>query len=229
MRCSILLFDGFTALDVVGGYEVLVNVPGMELEFVAESPGLIAADSGRLGLCAYRGFDEVAATDILYVPGGPGVEAALDNPALLAWLQRVQPHSQYTLSICNGAELLGGAGLLVGRQVCTNWFARERVAAYGALVQTGRYHKDGSIISGAGVSASIDTALFLTGLLAGEEMAKVIQFGIEYYPDPPFGNGSPDQQPESAKALIRAFEQAGAQRLAARKIPFARHIELAPA
>ena len=72
MRLSILLFDGFTTLDAIGGYEVLGRIPGMEVEFVAGSRGILAADTRSLGLLAFRGFDEVTRTDILYVPGGPG-------------------------------------------------------------------------------------------------------------------------------------------------------------
>ena len=220
MRLTILLFDGFTALDVVGGYEVLVNVPGMEVEFAAAAEGVVAVDSGRLGMLAYRRFDQLATTDILYVPGGPGVVAALGNQALLDCIGRLDAASQWTVSICNGAELLGAAGLLDGRRVTTNWFARDKVAAYGALVEPSRYQRDGKLVTGAGVSASIDAGLFLAGLLAGEATARLIQFGIEYFPDPPFGNGTPDAQPEAAKAVIRRIEQAAPQRLAARDIPF---------
>jgi putative intracellular protease/amidase len=220
MRLTILLFDGFTALDVVGGYEVLANVPGMEVEFAAAAKGVVAADTGRLGMLAYRRFDELESTDILYVPGGPGVVAALADQALLDCIRRLDAASQWTVSICNGAELLGAAGLLAGRRVTTNWFAREQVAAYGALIEPARFHRDGKLVSGAGVSASIDAGLFLAGLVAGEATARLIQFGIEYYPDPPFGNGTPDAQPEAAKSVIRRIEQAAVQRLAARDIPF---------
>jgi hypothetical protein len=41
-------------------------------------------------------------------------------------------------------------------------------------------------VTGAGVSASIDTGLFLASLIAGEQFAKTVQLGIEYYPAPPF-------------------------------------------
>ncbi len=220
MRLTILLFDGFTALDIVGGYEVLANVPGMEVEFAAAAEGVVAADSGRLGMLAYRRFDQLESTDILYVPGGPGVAAARENQPLLDCIRRLDAASQWTVSICNGAELLGAAGLLPGRSVTTNWFTREKVAAYGALVEPSRFQRDGKLITGAGVSASVDAALFLTGLLAGEATARLIQLGIEYYPAPPFGNGTPDEQPDAAKAVIRRIEQSAAQRVAARDIPF---------
>lgn len=220
MRLSILLFDGFTALDVVGGYEVLANIPGMEVEFVSDRTGLVASDTGRLGLAAYRSFDQLHSTDIMYVPGGPGVTAALSNAALMACVRRLHRTTAWTVSICNGAEILGAAGLLEGKKVTTNWFARDRVATYGALVGTERYQRDGKLITGAGVSASIDAALFLASLLGGETLSRTIQLGIEYYPVPPFGNGTPDAQPQAAKDLIARVERHGAERLAARVIPF---------
>lgn len=167
MRLSILLFDGFTALDVVGGYDVLANLPGMEVEFVAAARGAVATDTGWLGMLASRTFDQLDATDILYVPGGPGVQAALADARLIDCVKRVSATSAWLVSICNGAEILGAAGLLEGKQVTTNWFARERVAAYGATISHARYVRDGRLVTGAGVSSSIDTGLFLAGLLAG--------------------------------------------------------------
>src|ERR1044071_5068380 len=86
MRLSIVLFDGFTALDVVGGYEVLANVPGVEVEFVAAEEGVVATDTRRLGMVAYRSLADVTSCDILFVPGGPGVVPALEDAALLARL-----------------------------------------------------------------------------------------------------------------------------------------------
>jgi transcriptional regulator GlxA family with amidase domain len=169
---------------------------------------------------AYQSLDALEATDILCVPGGPGVEAALLDASLLACVRRVSAASAWTVSICNGAQILGAAGLLAGKTVCTNWFARSKVAAYGARIVHQRYVRDGQLITGAGVSSSIDTGLFLAGLLAGEEVAKTIQLGIEYYPDPPFGNGTPDLQPAARQQLIAAIEQNAARRLASRRIPF---------
>lgn len=220
MRLSILLFDGFTALDVVGGYEVLANLPGMDTEFVADAIGRVTADTRRLALHAYRRLDETLVTDILYVPGGPGVDKGLKNAALLETIRRLHASSTWTVGICNGVELLGAAGVIAGKEVTTNWFARERVAAFGARVCKARYQRDGKLVTGAGVSASIDAGLYLAGLIAGEDMATTIQLGIEYYPAPPFGNGTPDSAPVAAQAMVRAFEQAAPQRIELLKAPF---------
>ena len=40
MRMSILLYDGFTTLDIVGGYESLARIPNMQTEFVAKKAGI---------------------------------------------------------------------------------------------------------------------------------------------------------------------------------------------
>jgi putative intracellular protease/amidase len=220
MRLSIVLFDGFTALDIVGGYEVLANVPGIETEFIAATPGLVNADTRRLAMLGYRSFEQTMETDILYVPGGPGVFKGVKDEALISTIQRLHACSKWTLGICNGVELLGAAGALQGNQVTTNWFARERVAAYGAQVNAKRYVRDGKLITGAGVSASIDAGLFLASLIAGEEVAKTIQLGIEYYPDPPFGNGTPDTASAGAQAMVRMFEQSSEERIEELKTPY---------
>jgi putative intracellular protease/amidase len=220
MRLSIVLFDGFTALDIVGGYEVLANLPGMEVEFIAAKLGLVAADTRRLALLGYRTFAHTHNTDILYVPGGPGVFKGIHDKELVSAIARLHAGSTWTVGICNGVELLGAAGALQGKQVTTNWFARSRVAAYGAQVQASRYHRDGKLVTGAGVSASIDAGLYLAGLIAGEDVAKTIQLGIEYYPAPPFGNGTPDQASPSAQMMVRMFEQVAVERIEALKTPF---------
>src|SRR5258708_15290373 len=71
MNVTILLFDGLTALDAVGPYEVLWRVPGVHLEFVAAEAGIKRSDNGGLlGLEASRALADVTATDVLVVPGG---------------------------------------------------------------------------------------------------------------------------------------------------------------
>lgn len=220
MKLTILLFDGFTALDVVGGYEVLSHLPGMQVEFVARQAGLVAADSGALGMYASVALDQVHDTHILYVPGGPGVHAALADPGIVAFVQRLSNEAAWTFGICNGVAILGAAGLLQGKSVTTNWFAREQVAAYGAKVLQQRYVRDGKLVTGAGVSSSIDAALFLAGEIGGEEVARTIQLGIEYYPDPPFGSGTPDTEPEGRQHIIASVEKNSERQLARRHIPF---------
>ena len=58
-------------------------------------------------------------------------------------------------------------------------------------------------MTAAGVSAGIDMALALVGRIAGEQVAKAIQLGIEYDPQPPFDAGSPRTAPPAIVELLR--------------------------
>ena len=46
MQIALVLYPGFTALDIVGPFQVLADVPGHEVLFVADSAG----DAARIGL-----------------------------------------------------------------------------------------------------------------------------------------------------------------------------------
>lgn len=221
MRLSIFLYDGVTALDAIGGYEVLARIPGIEVEFFSQQRALVAADTRRLGMIAWKGFDEVQSTDILYVPGGPGGFALEKDSACLAKLRDLDATTTWTVGICNGVGLLGAAGLLQGQTATTNWFYRDRLAAHGAQFIARRYHRSGKYVTGAGVSASIDAALFLACEIAGPEVAKTLQLGIEYYPDPPFDEKEPAEAPQYAQRLVAEFEESGGASQLAQEPPFA--------
>jgi putative intracellular protease/amidase len=49
VKTAILIFDGFTALDAIGPYEVLRSVPGWEVEFVAAATGEKRTEAARSG------------------------------------------------------------------------------------------------------------------------------------------------------------------------------------
>jgi putative intracellular protease/amidase len=220
MRLSILIYDGVTTLDAIGGYEVLARLPGMEVEFVAAQRGIVAADTRRLGLAAFRGFSEVTATDILYVPGGPGGFALEKDQPFLDKIRSLDKTSTWTVGICNGVGLLAAAGLLKGLKATTNWFYQDRLRAYGAEFVAERYHRDGKYVTGAGVSASIDTGLYLASLIAGDRVAKTLQLGIEYYPAPPFPEKRPQDVAVEIYERVRSFEAGGGKELLRLQPPF---------
>jgi transcriptional regulator GlxA family with amidase domain len=228
MRLSIIIFDGLTTLDAIGGYEVLARLPGMETEFVASHRGIVAADTRRLGLVAWRDLGEVTSTDILYVPGGPGAFPLEKDEAFLDRIRTLDRTSTWTVGICNGVGLLAAAGLLKGKKATTNWFYQDRLRAYGSEFVAERYHRDGKYVTGAGVSASIDTGLYLASLIAGEQVAKALQLGIEYYPAPPFPERKPLDVAPDIYERIRGFEKSEGRSLMTVGAPFKDMFILAP-
>jgi transcriptional regulator GlxA family with amidase domain len=209
VKTSILLFDGFTALDAIGPYEVLRSVPGWEVEFVASERGEVRTDSGAVGLSADRSLAEVTAAEILLVPGGEGNRALLEDEATLSWLREVDRTTTWTTSVCTGSLLLGAAGLLEGKRATGHWLFLESLREYGAEPVGGRYVEDGKTITAAGVSAGIDMALYLVGRERGTKTAQSVQLGIEYDPAPPFDAGSPGKAPAAIVEALRASARGG--------------------
>jgi putative intracellular protease/amidase len=204
MNTAILLYDGFTALDAIGPYEVLSRLPGARVTFVAAERGPVRTDNRMLTLLAECSLEELPAPEVVLVPGGPGEVAARAGGPALDWLRAAHATSTWTTSVCTGSLILAAAGLLDGKRATSHWLAYEKLAELGAVAVEQRVVFDGKIVTGAGVSAGIDMALALAARIAGENVAQAIQLGIEYDPQPPFDAGSPRSAPAEIVALLRA-------------------------
>lgn len=205
MRIVFPVFDGITALDAVGPYEVLRMIPGAEPVVAAAAPGPVTDGAGHLSLTATAAFDDIDAADVLVVPGGPGARRNLGNEALLDWVRRIDATTAWTTSVCTGSLLLGAAGLLKGREATTHWSAVEVLESYGAVYTARRVvEQPGGLITSAGVSSGIDMALRLAELAVGRVAAEAFQLAIEYDPQPPFDSGSWAKASKEAKDYLAA-------------------------
>jgi transcriptional regulator GlxA family with amidase domain len=207
MRIAILIFDGLTALDAIGPYEVLSRLPGAELRFVAKQPGPKRTDTGALGVEADLAIADLPGPDVVLVPGGKGNRPLMRDSEVLDWLRVAHESSTWTTSVCTGALVLGAAGILDGKRATTHWAFLDRLSELGAEPVTERVVEDGKVITAAGVSAGIDMALTLAARIAGNEVAQAIQLGIEYDPRPPFDAGSPSKASPEVLELVRAAER----------------------
>lgn len=122
--------------------------------------------------------------------GGAGQADHMSPGPLQDWLIEADKTSTWTTSVCTGALILAGAGLLTGREATTHWLATGELERYGAKFRQERYVFDGKYVTAAGVSAGIDMAIALVARIAGDETAQRCQLAIEYDPHPPF-DGSP--------------------------------------
>jgi transcriptional regulator GlxA family with amidase domain len=185
MLIAIYVYDGMTALDAIGPYDILNRIPATQVALVGDGAGL-KSSMGGAGVAAQFDLDDVAAPEVLVVPGGgPALAEQTRNQRLLAWIRTVDASSTWTVSVCTGALILGAAGLLAQRRATTHWRARESLARFGAEYVDERWVRDGKLITAAGVSAGIDIALALTELLAGPTVADAVQLSAHYDPRPP--------------------------------------------
>ncbi len=203
---GLVLYPQFTALDIVGPFQTLVDVPGLDVFFVAADRGPVVDHTGRLTLQAARSFDEVESLDVLVVPGGfadRGIDSTND---VVQFVKKIHPTTTWTTSVCTGSIYLAHAGILNGLNATTHWASYDRLRELGAFPTEQRVIQEGKIITAAGVSAGIDMGLTLVAALEGEEMAKMIQLAIEYDPQPPFDSGAPSKvSPEFKKFALSIF------------------------
>ena len=204
MQIAYLLYDRFTALDIIGPHDVFNSVPGNEAVFVAENAGPVRNESDTLSLIAEASLDELQTPDIVVVPGGFGNRVLLEHEPLHDWIRTVHENTTWTTSVCTGSLLLAAAGLLDGIPATTHWLARDLLAELGANAVPDRVVQHGKIVTAAGVSSGIDMALGLGQQINGDEIAQAVQLGIEYDPQPPLDAGSPEKAPQQIVELVSA-------------------------
>jgi transcriptional regulator GlxA family with amidase domain len=203
MKIVILLFDNYTALDIVGPYEVLNKLPNSKIYLVGLEKREYK-DTYGLKISADNSIDEISEADILLIPGGFGIDNLLKSEEVLDWIRRIDRTTKWTVSVCSGSLLLAQTGLLNGKNCTTHWRRKEQLQRFNVKVKNERYIQDGKFITSAGVSAGIDMALYLVSKIAGDQTAMMFQLAIEYDPKPPFNCGSPDKIP---KAMLDKFNK----------------------
>ena len=200
---GLVLYPRFTALDIVGPFQTLVDVPGLDVFFVAEKTGPVSDHTGRLSLVATKSFADVDQLDVVVVPGGMADSGLIASDPVVEFVKRIHPTTTWTTSVCTGSIFLATAGVLDGIEATTHWASYERLRALGAIpVETRVVHR-GKVITAAGVSSGIDMGLVLVAAMFGDEMAQVIQLAIEYDPQPPFDAGAPSKVTAELLALVQ--------------------------
>ncbi|WP_219214322.1 DJ-1/PfpI family protein [Variovorax boronicumulans] len=195
MQVNFLLFPALTQLDLTGPFEVLARAPGFKIDFVSPSMDPVHSDRG-LTLLPTATFATSLPCDILVVPGGPGTDDALVDPAWVEFTARQAAGAQFVMGVCTGSLLLGAAGLLRGKRAACHWQALEFLPAFGAIPDESRICIDGNLFTSGGVTSGIDMALKAVSLILDEDAARQIQLQIEYDPEPPFEGGTPRTSPE---------------------------------
>ena len=226
MKVAYVVYPDFTALDLVGPYEVISRWPDAEVHFLARTLDPVRCDAG-LTVIPTDTPETLPDPDLIVVPGSGNPVPVLSDEVLIDWLRSAAPGCQWTASVCTGAGLYAAAGLLKGKTTTTHWGFRDNLRAMGVEVVGDRVVWQGDHVSGAGVSAGIDMALSLTERVHGRKLAESLQLVIEYDPQPPFASGSPDKADASTLRLAlrvllgdrpmqmmrRVNNQAGAARL----------------
>jgi len=170
-RIGFLLFDGVTALDLIGPAEAFACARLSRADGAQRAAyDVVTIGLSRRACVSESGVTLMPATtiaaapvlDTLIVPGGNGLRRPAINRKTAEWIGRAAPRTRRVASVCTGIYGLAPTGLLDGRRVTTHWsfaadvaakFPRLEVAPNELFVKSGRFY------TAAGVTAGIDLAL----------------------------------------------------------------------
>lgn len=186
-RVDLLAFPQVQMLDVTGPLQVFATAndilsgsgPAYAIHVVSPEGGAVTSSSG-LGLVTEALSSCAAAVDTLIVAGGPGVEAASADAALVGWMRERALSARRYASVCTGAILLATSGLLDGRRAATHWSLCADLARRFPAVRVEPdpiFVRDGPAWTSAGVTAGIDLAL----ALVEEDLGRTVALAVARY------------------------------------------------
>lgn len=121
---------------------------------------------------------------LLIVGGNPGVEMAIAEGVLPAWVKDQAGRVRRLVSACTGAFILAESGVLAGRRATTHWHSCQELAArYPAItVAPDAIYVDADpFYTSAGITAAIDLSLALVEADLGQPVALAIARELVLY------------------------------------------------
>ena len=186
----ITLFDDVDTLDFCGPLEVF-SITGQRatgpvpfiVTTVAERRQPPITTRSGLSVIPYYTYKNALQADILMIPGGQGSRHERLTRRRLSLSSSRPPKAELIVSVCTGALLLGAAGLLDGLRATTHHTALDELAEIApdcTVVRDQRFVDNGRIITSAGITAGIDTSLYVVQRLLGAATARETAHHMEY-------------------------------------------------
>jgi transcriptional regulator GlxA family with amidase domain len=169
-RIGLLVFDGITALDLVGPAEAFGSArvgpesaprAAYDLVVLGASRRACRSETG-LRLTPDSALADAPALDTLIVPGGSGLRKPETNRVMASFVRARARKLRRIAAVCTGIYGLAPTGLLDGRRVTTHWaFADDVARQYPKLRMAADelFVKDGRFYTAAGVTSGIDLSL----------------------------------------------------------------------
>lgn len=172
MKALIVLYDGFTE------YEYTIPLIALHYQQIPfDTVGLDHTEiTGMTGLKASttKTLSEIDPADYntLLLPGisREKREQVLRDARLLRLIREFDRASKLIAAICGAPVLLGAAGILNGKQFCSD--VQSHSAFEGAIRTSAPAVRDGHVITGLGAGIFHFTALLLEALVGGEKAAE---------------------------------------------------------
>jgi transcriptional regulator GlxA family with amidase domain len=183
---AVVVLDRFTPFELGVICEVFGTdrsddgLPPYDFAVVAGEPGPLRSANG-FAIDTPHGLDRLEQADLVAVTAMANARvdnAPVDYPEpLLEALRRCVARGATVLSVCNGAFVLGAAGLLDGRRCTTHWrhaSVLARTFPDAKVDPAVLYVDEHPVITSAGTAAGIDACLYLVRREQGSRVANGI-------------------------------------------------------
>ncbi|MBS1605663.1 MAG: helix-turn-helix domain-containing protein [Bacteroidetes bacterium] len=197
---SILVPDGECSITTIEGtYQILLRVndwleeAGRPPLFNVQLVGLHRETRMKNGLFCINPdvvIQEVDRTDLILIPSVHGDKAKIleENATMLDWITRQYRAGAAVASMCIGAFVLAGTGLLDGKTCTTHWeFTAEFQRMFPAvrLVEDKIITDENNIYTSGGAYSWLNLIVYLVEKYAGREIAVLCSkgFQIDYQRD----------------------------------------------
>jgi len=184
MKVAIVVLDGVQAMDIAGLLDVFSEANRLlgetrqyQVPLIGEHAGALAC-SNAMQLCVPWVYGDFRANvDVLLVTGAAHAAHVRPKPDFLDWLRRRALESKRYGCVCDGAWLLGRAGLLDGKEIAARWTDASRMASEfprARIRPDKNLIRDGRLISSAGATAGLDLGLSLIAQDWGQKLAEQV-------------------------------------------------------
>jgi transcriptional regulator GlxA family with amidase domain len=191
-RVLLIGYNGADGLDLFGPAEVFsgagrrLGTSAYDVIVAAVGGGTIALTSGAVVVARALETLRPQASDTVLVAGGAdrAIDVALADATLMRWLDRAARTVRRIGSVCDGAFIVAGAGILDGRRATTHWSSCDRLARQHPHVDVDReaiFVRDGRVWTSAGVSTGIDMTLAMVEEDHGPQLADTVAAHLVLY------------------------------------------------
>lgn len=118
--------------------------------------------------------------DLVVLPGGqPGTDNLLRDERIIQLVQEMQSQGRYVAAICAAPMVLGKAGVLQGKSATSYPGCLDKMRLPGVNYLEDAVVVDGKVITSKGPGTAMDFALQLVEILAGSELRKRVESGLQ--------------------------------------------------
>ena len=167
-----ILFPRFSETSISGALEIFNTANqilkeesrrsrGYRFRFTGLNKGIINSESG-LAIRAEADVHDNPPSDILLIPGGPGVRNVLRNRELMDYVRKKSKETYRIMSISRGILIPAAAGILNGKKAAAHWQVQNQLRNdYPEVIMDleSLYTQDDNIWTSAGISCAMDMTL----------------------------------------------------------------------